>query len=322
MVTDINDVSPSSLKHLIGQKSVTAQVAVALEAAFADNKPFDHALLVGPAGCGKTQTAKVIAAEMASEFHEVLGQTLETPGDLNGLLLGAKDKDVVFVDEAALIPSEQQHALLLALDQRKIVLAGGKTGRTPHCIPLNNFSLLMATTDEFRLITPLIERMRLVLRFQFYDEADLIEITRQRCRALDWPINDDVLPLIAQRSRGVPRLALRLVQAARRVARSKGETRITLDHLEHACLLEGIDALGLGPNEAEYLRIVAAGATRLNVIASRIGLPPRTISAWEQFLIRLQLVDKDENGKRFLTRKGREHLAQCRPEGDSFTERS
>src|ERR1700676_5602874 len=102
---EVNDVTLTSLKNMIGQRSVVEQVRVALDAAHQDNKPFDHALLVGPAGCGKTQTAKVIAAEMASAFHEVLGQTLEMPADLNALLLGAMDKDVVFVDEAALIPS-------------------------------------------------------------------------------------------------------------------------------------------------------------------------------------------------------------------------
>jgi Holliday junction DNA helicase RuvB len=77
--TDLNQIGPSALNHLVGQRSVIEQVRVALEASFADGKPFDHCLCVGPAGCGKTQTAKVIAAEMASEFHEVLGQALESP---------------------------------------------------------------------------------------------------------------------------------------------------------------------------------------------------------------------------------------------------
>ena len=307
--TDLNDIGPSALSHLVGQRSVVEQVRVALEAAFADQRPIDHALLVGPAGCGKTQTAKVIAAEMASEYHEVLGQALESPADLNELLLGTKDRDVVLIDEAALIPNEQQHALLMALDQRKIVLAGGKTGRSPQSIPLKNFSLLLATTDEYKLIAPLIDRMRLVLRFQFYSVEDLTEITRQRCRALNWLIDDDVLPFIARRSRGVPRLALRLVMAARRVARSEGQTRITVDDLDRACSLEGIDLLGLGPTEQQYLRIVAEGTCRLNVIASRLGLPTRTVALTEQVLIRLNFLDKDEGGKRFLTPKAREHLS-------------
>jgi len=314
-MTEINDAGPASLGEMVGQRAVLDQVRVALQASVADDLPFPNALMVGPAGTGKTQAARAIAFEMRSVFHAVLGQVLVTPADLNGLLLAAKDKDVVLIDEAAFIPSEQQHALLLALDQRKIVLAGGKTGRSPHSITLGNFTLLLATTDEYRLIAPLIDRMRLVLRFQFYNEADLAEITRQRCRALNWSIEDKVLLLIAKRSRGVPRLSLRLTQAARRVCRAEGEHTITVCHLLRACELEQIDEIGLGPVEQSYLRVLAAGASRLNVIASMLGLPPRTISqVVEPFLLRVGggLIVKDDQGRRELTSLGREHLSNHR----------
>jgi Holliday junction DNA helicase RuvB len=88
--SEINDVAPTSLKHIIGQRSVVAQVGVALEAAFADNRKFDSALLVGGPGLGKSQLAHVIAAEMAAGLHEVLGQSIASPADLNSLLLTAK----------------------------------------------------------------------------------------------------------------------------------------------------------------------------------------------------------------------------------------
>ena len=91
--------APSSLSHLIGQGSVIAQVSVAIDAAFADDKRLDHALLVGPPGLGKTALANVLAAEMATEFHEVLGQSISSIADLNAVLLGAKDKDVIHIDE-------------------------------------------------------------------------------------------------------------------------------------------------------------------------------------------------------------------------------
>lgn len=308
---DINDVMPASLSELIGQRSVVEQVRVALASAAADNRPFDSALLVGPGGTGKTQTARTIAAMMQSDLHAVLGQTLQTPADLNGLFLGAAaDKDVVLIDEAALIPSEQQHALLIALDERRIVLGGGRAGQAPHSIPLANFTLLLATTDEFQVISPLAQRMRLVLRFQFYDEADLAEITRQRCRALGWPIDDEVLPLIAKRSRGVPRLALRLTQAARRVTRSEDQNRITLAHLHRACELEQLDEIGLGPTDQQYLHLLADGESRLNVLASRLGLPTRTVQLTESYLLRSNLIAKDDGGRRALTAKGRQHLAR------------
>ena len=120
----------------------------------------------------------------------------------------------------------------------------------------------------------------------------------------------------SQRARGTPRLALRLLQACRRVCRAEGENSITLEHLDRACQLEQIDALGLGPTEQQYLRILAEGDTRLNVIASRLGLPSRTVSqVTEPFLIRAGLVMKDDQGRRQLTAEGREHLSQSRATG-------
>jgi Holliday junction DNA helicase RuvB len=308
--TDIGDVAPSALSHIVGQRSVMAQVSVALEAAWADSKRFDDALLVGGPGLGKTQVAKVIAAELACGFHEVLGQTIESSADLNAVLLLAKDKDVVFFDEAQELAKEYQTALYLALDQRRICLSGGKSGRTPQSIPIANFTVLLASTDEFCLLQPLRDRMKLVLRFEFYSQEDLTVIVRQRSQALRWPVDDEVFPLIAQRSRGTPRLALRLLQACRRVCRAEGASTITSDNLQRACLLDGVDGLGLGPIEQQYLRILAEGPSRLNVIASMLGLPARTVSqVTEPFLIRAGLVLKDDQGRRQLTAKGRGHLS-------------
>jgi Holliday junction DNA helicase RuvB len=307
---EINDVAPTSLKHMIGQRGVMAQVAVALDAAFADNKKFDSSLLVGPPGCGKSQTARIIAAEMAADLHEVLGQSIGCAADLNALLLSAKDKDVVHVDEAHELDKEFQTALYLAMDQRRIVLQSrSKSG--PQSIPLADFTLLLSTTDEYCLLQPLRDRMRLVLRFEFYAVEELTTLLHQRANALGWPVHEELLPRIARRSRGTPRLALRLLQSCRRVCRSEGETTITGGHLRRACQLEGLDDFGLGPAEQRFLEALAGGASRLNVIASMLGLPARTVSGViEPFLLRAGLVVKDDGGRRELTAKDREHLTQ------------
>ena len=306
--TEINDVAPSSLSHLIGQRGVIDQVRVALDAAQMDNKKFDHALLVGPPGMGKSALAAVIAQEMATDFHEVLGQSIKNQADLNTLLLSAKEKDVLHIDEAHELAKEYQTALYLAVDKRKLIIQNGKT---PMTLPLADFTLLLSTTDEYGLLQPCRDRMKLLLRFDFYAESELVEVLRHRSKALRWSVDELVFTEIPKRAKGTPRLALRLLQSARRCARAEGETTITLLHLHRACGLEQIDNLGLGPTETKYLEILTGGATRLNVLASMLGLPSRTVSeVTEPFLVRAGLIIKDDQGRRQLTQFGFDHCGQ------------
>src|ERR1039458_9723368 len=151
MPNTINDAQPSSLSHLVGQRAVIAQVSTALDAAFEDHNRFDHSLLVGGPGLGKSQLASVIAQEMATEFHEILGQSITSIGDLNALLLQAKDKDVIHIDEAHELDKQFQTALYLALDKRHIFVSGK---RTTQPIPIADFTLLLSTTDEYCLLQP------------------------------------------------------------------------------------------------------------------------------------------------------------------------
>jgi len=273
----------------------------------------DSCLMVGPPGIGKSALANIIACEMATDFHEVLGQSIAAPADLNALLLAAREKSVVHIDEAHELRKDYQTALYLAIDQRKLLLSGGKNIQS---LPIADFTLLLSTTDEYCLLQPLRDRMRLVLRFEFYTADELTTVLRHRAKCLRWEVEEEVLPLIAQRARGTPRLALRMLQACFRVCRSVGEEAITMDHLNRACSLEQVDGLGLGPTEQRYVLILADGPKRLNVIASVLGLPARTISqVTEPFLIRAGLVMKDDQGRRQLTAAGYEHVSSSGLEG-------
>lgn len=122
--TEVNDIAPSSVAHVVGQQGVVNQVKVALDAAFEDSRRFDHAMLVGPPGMGKSMTANVIAQEMATDFQEVLGQSIGNIGDLNGLLLQASDKSVIHIDEAHELDRKLQTALYLATDKRQVFING------------------------------------------------------------------------------------------------------------------------------------------------------------------------------------------------------
>ena len=215
---------------------------------------------------------------------------------------------MLHIDEAHELKKEYQTGLYLAMDKRTLVVQSG-AGSPPYNLPLADFTLLLSTTDEYCLLQPLRDRMKLLLRFDFYTPEELTTVLFQRAKGLAWDVEETAFPMIAARSRGTPRLALRLLQSARRVCRSQGEQTITVNHLECACDLEQIDGLGLGPTEQKYIRILAAGPTRLNVIASTLGLPTRTVSqVTEAFLLRAGLVAKDDQGRRQLTALGREHV--------------
>ena len=137
---EINDVAPSSIRHLIGQESVVAQVGVAIDASFADDRRFDDAILTGPPGVGKSALARIIACEMATELHEVLGQSIQTPADLNCVLLAAEDKHCVHIDEAHELRKEFQTALFMAIDQKKILLQMGLAGKSLQPVQLAIFT--------------------------------------------------------------------------------------------------------------------------------------------------------------------------------------
>lgn len=283
---------------------------MALESAAADGKKFESSLLTGPAGTGKSTLALVIAHEMgkAEDFTEILGQSIETVADLNSLLLSASERSVLHIDEAHELAKPLQTALYLALDKRCIFTSSGQDSR-PQPIGIADFTLLLSTTDEYCLLQPLRDRMKLTLRFGFLSSSELTEVTRQRAQALGWAVNDSVYQSIACRAKGTPRLALRLLQASRRVARAEGAMTITSAHFERACSLEEIDELGLGPLDRQFLGQLVDRPARLNVIASALGLPTRTVSqVIEPFLIRAGLVGKDDQSRRQLTAKGFKHV--------------
>lgn len=309
--------APQAIDHVVGQKQAVDLLKVALAAYWNDRAAgrepeFGHVLMTGGPGLGKTMLAQIIARELAGSFKESLGQTFGCGEDPNQTLLDLPPDAVLFLDEVHLCTPEVQTILFRAVEERKVFVPKSAFSRKFTAVPLNRFTLILATTDEHKLLQPLRDRMKLTLRFDYYSVDELLQLTRQRANALKWQIESDaVLAAIAKRGKGTPRLAIRLLEGAHRLARSEGSDVISLEHVEQNCRLERVDATGLDATEQKYLSLLAAAngkPVRLNVISSVLGLPFRTISeVTEKYLLRAGLIIRCDSG-RALTEAGQQYL--------------
>ncbi len=309
---DLRDVQPTSFRHIIGQKHVTEALRIAVEASFAERKRLDEILLCGPPGLGKSAYVTVLASELGGvPFTELLAQSITNTAELNAALLSAS-AGLLFLDEIHLLRSTHQHALLQVLDKRRIFLSGG---RSVQSIPVAPFTLIGATTDADGLIEPLVSRFRIILHLDYYSKDELAEIVRQRCRAVGWEFEPELLHEIARRGKGTPRIAIRLLQSGRRVQAAEGENVLTVAHLLRACEIERISDLGLDIIQQKYLALLASGPQRVGVLASMLGVSMKVLQRTaEPYLLRSGMIVKTEAGLRSLTQIGQEHLANLRPQ--------
>lgn len=305
---DLADAEPDSIYQMIGQTQVKNQVITAIDAAQQDGGRFESPILcVGPGGCGKSQTAKCIANMLGADFRVVLAQALKTTADVAACFLEQKAGSVLLLEEASGLSDAVQLALYLAIDSKKVYVPG--KNRSPVALDLEPFILLLNTTHEFTLNDSLRQRCRIILRFQHYSDDELRLIAKQRASALNWDVVDEVFDEAAKRGRGTPRLVLRLLNASQRTARSEGAATVTLDHFRKTCLLEAVCCKGLDINEQRYLQILLEGSQRVNVIASKMGLPRKTVQEVIEgdYLLRSSLVAKEDDSRRVLTPEGLRH---------------
>lgn len=315
-VPDIASTAPPTLDHVVGQKQAVEQLRVALAAYWNERAAgraasFGGVLMSGPAGVGKTCMAKILASELGANLKEVLGQSLDMGEDFHAVLMESNDDTVLFIDEAHLIREFAQTTLFRAIEERILLVPKGPMCNKHTRIPLSRFTTVLATTDPQGILAPLRERMSLVLHFDFYSVEELALLCRQRAHALKWQAEPEVFTLIAQRAKGVPRLALRLLQSCWRTARAENADAVTVAHFHRTIQLEGLDPeLGLDKSEQAYLRMLAEsrGRARITLLASKLGQPVQAVArVTEAFLLRANLVTRTEGGRE-LTDKGWDYV--------------
>ncbi len=304
---------PRLLSDLIGQERVKENLQILIDAARQRSEPLDHVLFYGPPGLGKTTLAHILANEMGVNIKVTSGPAIERPGDLAAILTNLRAGDVLFVDEVHRLGRAIEEILYPAMEDfaLDIVIGKGPSARSIR-LPLPHFTVIGATTRLALITAPLRARFGAVYRLNYYNLDAMHAIVRRACGVLGVEADSQGVDEIAQRGRGTPRVALRLLRRVRDYAEVRADGMITRQVADQALDLLEVDSLGLDEIDRKVLSTVIekyhGGPVGLSTIAASISEEPDTImDVVEPYLLQLGFLDRTPQG-RTATRLAYEHL--------------
>ncbi len=314
---------PRSLDECIGMTELIEKLSISVTAARDRDEPMEHVMLHGPPGLGKTTLAYVIAHEMGSAIKVSSGPALTRPSDLIGILTNLERGDVLFIDEIHRLPASVEEYIYPAMEEFKVdfVVDSGMHSRTIN-LPLKPFTLIGATTRAGLLSPPLRTRFGIAHHLEFWPVEDLLARARMTAKMLEVPYDEPALEMLAARARGTPRIANRLLRRCRDYAQVKAAGRLTIETVEAALRLEGIDPLGLDELDRRFLRTIIGvyrgGPVGIEAVAATLGEETDTlVDVVEPFLLQAGLLARTRRG-RLATTQAYEHLGEQPPaDGDA-----
>jgi holliday junction DNA helicase RuvB len=292
---------PRTLAEFVGQGQLTEHLQIVIEAALKRQQPVDHLLFAGPPGLGKTSLAGIVAAEMGVGFRITAGPVLMRAGDLAALLTDLQEGDVLFIDEIHRLHRAVEEILYPAMEDFKLDILIGK-GPTARSIRLDlpPFTLVGATTGL--VAGPLRDRFGFVGRLDHYDVDELQAIVTRSAGILGVPVDADGARRIAERSRGTPRIANRLLRRVRDYVEVRAEGKINSEAAIAGLELFGVDELGLDKVDRSILDVLCrrfgGRPVGLTTLAQCIGEEPDTIEdAYEPYLLQQGLLQRTTRGR-------------------------
>jgi Holliday junction DNA helicase RuvB len=311
---------PRRLDEFVGQEPVKAQLAVSLEAAVSRGEALDHVLVAGPPGLGKTSLAQIVAAELDVPFVQTAGPALERKGDIAAFLTALEPRSVFFVDEVHRLPRALEETFYPAMEDRRLPITVGQgAGARVVTLDLPPFTLIGATTRAGLLTTPLRDRFGIQQRLAHYGPEDLARIVHRSASILGAEIDEAGAQAIAQRSRGTPRVANRLLKRVRDYVDVRASGVISVDTATAALDLLEVDHEGLDRLDREILQAICekfgGGPVGLSTLAMAVGEEPGTIEdVYEPYLVQTGLIQRTPRG-RAATQRAWEHLGLAAPAG-------
>ncbi len=309
---------PLDFADFSGQDNIVENLKIFVTAANMRDEALDHVLLHGPPGLGKTTLANIIANELDVGFKVSSGPVLDKPGDLAGLLTSLEENDVLFIDEIHRLNPIVEEYLYSAMEDYRIdiMIDKGPAARSVQ-IPLEQFTLIGATTRSGLLTSPLRARFGINCHLNYYNSDILKKIVKRSAGILEVPIIDDAAGEISRRSRGTPRVANALLRRVRDFAQVKGTGTIDLKIARHALEALSIDKYGLDEMDNKVLLTIvdkfSGGPVGLKTIATAVGEDEGTIEeVYEPFLIMEGFIKRTPRGRE-ATEKAYHHLNKINP---------
>ena len=293
---------PSSWDDYIGQEKIKKNLKVFIEASRKREEALDHILFYGPPGLGKTTISYLISNEMNTNIKITAGPMIEKSGDLAAILTNLEEGDILFIDEIHRLSPAVEEILYPAMEDYRldIIIGSGPAAQTVK-IDLPRFTLIGATTRAGMLSNPLRERFGMHFRMQFYNHEELAKIIQIASGKLDKYCNDDSAVEISKRSRGTPRVALRLLRRVRDFAEVENETSINLKRCRFALDELGVNETGFDEMDINLLELLVTNKGKpmgLSTIAAALSEDEGTIEdAIEPYLLANGYIERTARGR-------------------------
>ena len=293
---------PAKWEDYIGQEKIKRNLKVFIEASLRRGEALDHILFFGPPGLGKTTLANIISSMMGANIKTTAAPMIEKSGDLAAMLTSIEEGDILFIDEIHRMSPAIEEILYPAMEDFRldIIIGSGPAAQSVK-IDLPRFTLIGATTRAGMLSSPLRERFGMHFRMEFYDNKELAEIVMRAASRLSCQIAPEAAEEIAGRSRGTPRIALRLLRRVRDFSEVAGEERISLESARYGLEQLGVNDIGFDEQDIRVLELLVSSKGRpmgLSTIAAALSEDEGTIEdVVEPYLIANGYIERTARGR-------------------------